>query len=139
MTHCMVRWVEGLQFVASDDLGHSFVLDAAKESGGFEQGFRPGQLLLAALAGCTGMDVISILKKKQQKVERLEIHVNGEPSEEMPHRWTKMEVEYRLKGSGIQKEAVERAIQLSEDKYCMVRATLFPQVQISSRYSIEDA
>ncbi len=139
MTHTMVKWVEGLQFIASDDMGHAFVLDSDKDHGGFDSGFRPGQLMLVALGACTGMDVISILQKKKQEVTAFEVHVTGEGASDFPKRWLQMEVEYRLKGRGLQEEAVARAIQLSEEKYCMVRATLLPQVQITSRFALEDA
>ncbi|MCX5975227.1 MAG: OsmC family protein [Coprothermobacterota bacterium] len=137
MAHCSVKWVQGMQFVASDDLGHAMVLDTSAEVGGLGQGFRPGQLLLVALGGCTGMDVISILEKKKQKITSLEVHVKGENATEFPKRYTKMTVEYRLRGIGISEEAVQHAIQLSEDKYCLVRATLLPGVQIESSYTIE--
>jgi putative redox protein len=137
MAHCSVKWVAGMQFVASDDLGHAMVLDTSAEVGGFNQGFRPGQLLLVALGGCTAMDVISILEKKKQRITSLEVHVSGENAAEFPKRYTKMTVEYRLKGIGIEEEAVRHAIALSEDKYCLVRATLLPGVQIESSYAIE--
>ena len=139
MSHAMVKWVEGLQFIASDDMGHAFVIDSSKDHGGFDLGFRPGQLLLVALGACTGMDVISILQKKKQEVTGFEVHVEGEGASDFPKRWLRMEVEYRLKGRGLQKDAVARAIQLSEEKYCMVRATLLPQVQITSRFTLQDA
>jgi putative redox protein len=138
MAHCSVKWLQGMQFVASDDLGHAMVLDASAEVGGRNQGFRPGQLLLIALGGCTAMDLISILEKKKQKITSLEVHVSGENAAEFPKRYTKMIVEYRLKGIGIPDDAVRRAVELSEEKYCLVRATLLPGVQIESSYTIEN-
>lgn len=135
--HAMVKWVEGLQFVGRDDRGHGFVIDTTPDVGGLNQGVTPGKLLLLALAGCTGMDVISILKKKQQKVTSFEVAVWGEQAPDYPRKFVKIHVEYRVKGEGIDPEAVERAIQLSEEKYCLVRATLIPQVEISHSYVIE--
>lgn len=133
-----VKWVDGLQFLAADDLGHALVLDTSFEAGGFNQGFRPGKLLMVALAGCTAMDVISILQKKQQKVSSFVVEVSGEQASDYPKRYLRMHVRYHIKGENILREAVERAIQLSEEKYCMVRATLSPQVQISSEYFLEN-
>ncbi|MGB9833426.1 MAG: OsmC family protein [bacterium] len=135
--HAMVKWVEGLQFVGRDDRGHAFVVDTAPDVGGLNQGVTPGKLLLLALAGCTGMDVISILRKKQQKVSSFEVAVWGEQAPDYPRKFVKIKVEYRVKGKDIDPEAVERAIQLSEEKYCLVRATLMPQVEITSSYTIE--
>ncbi len=133
-----VKWVDGLQFVAADSLDHAIVLDASSEAGGFNQGFRPGQLLMVGLAGCTAMDVISILRKKQQKVSSFEVEVSGEQAPGYPRRYLSMHVRYHIKGEKIQREAVEKAIQLSQEKYCLVRATLSSQVQISSEYFLED-
>lgn len=136
--HATVKWVEGLQFVARDDRGHAFVVDTTTDVGGLNQGVTPGKLLLLALAGCTGMDVISILRKKQQRVSDFEVAVWGDQAPDYPRKFTKIKVEYRIKGKGIETEAVERAIQLSEEKYCLVRATLMPQVEITSSYIIEN-
>jgi len=136
--HALVKWVEGLQFVARDDRGHAFVVDTTTDVGGLNQGVTPGKLLLLALAGCTGMDVISILKKKQQKVSSFEVAVWGDQAPDYPRKFVKIKVEYRIKGKNIEAEAVERAIQLSEEKYCLVRATLMPQVEITSSYIVED-
>jgi putative redox protein len=135
--HAMVKWVEGLQFVGRDDRGHAFVVDTTPDVGGLNQGVTPGKLLLLALAGCTGMDVISVLRKKQQKVSSFEVAVWGDQASDYPRKFVKIKVEYRVKGKGIDPEAVERAIQLSEEKYCLVRATLIPQVEITSSYTIE--
>ncbi len=135
--HAMVKWVEGLQFVARDDRGHAFVVDTTTDVGGLNQGITPGRLLLIALAGCTGMDVISILKKKQQKVSSFEVAVWGDQAPDYPRKFVKIKVEYRIKAKDIETEAVERAIRLSEEKYCLIRATLIPQVQITSSYTIE--
>lgn len=132
----MVKWVEGLQFVARDDRGHAFVVDTTPEVGGLNQGFTPGRLLLTALAGCTAMDIISILQKKKQEVTSFEVEVWGEQAPEHPKRYVKMRVNYKVQGRDIDPQAVARAIELSEEKYCVVRATLTPQVEISSSYQV---
>ena len=93
-------------------------------AGGENDGFRPTELLLVGLAGCTAMDVISILAKKKQNVSSFEVKAHGERATQDPKRFTSFLVEYVIKGDGIDPAAVERAVQLSEDRYCSVMATL---------------
>jgi putative redox protein len=132
-----VKWVDGMQFVATDTLGHSIVMDASKQGGGEGSGFSPLQLLLAALGGCTGMDIVDILRKQRQLVEGFEIVVSGERTNEFPRVYNKIHVEYKVKGKGIREKAVKRAIQLSEDKYCSVGAMLRAKAEVKSAYSIQ--
>ena len=100
------------------------------------QGATPMELLAVALAGCTGMDVISILQKMRQPLEGLRVEVHGEKADEHPKRFVSLEVVYYLKGV-LDERKVQRAIELSETKYCSVEATLRPAVSISSRYVLE--
>ncbi len=100
------------------------------------QGATPMELLAVSLAGCTAMDVVTILQKMREPVEGLSVEVSGEKADEHPKRYTTLEIVYRLKGE-LDRRKVERAIQLSEDKYCSVEATLRPGVRISSRFVIE--
>src|SRR5579864_4609937 len=108
----------GMRFIASADSGHSVILDAAEHAGGQNAGFRPMEMLLVGLAGCTGMDVISILRKKRQQVTGYEVHVEGVRAEENPMVFVDITVEHVVTGHHIQPEAVERAIELSEGRYC---------------------
>jgi putative redox protein len=132
-----VKWVDGLRFVASDDKGHSIVMDVAKEHGGEGSAFGPMQLLLAAFGGCSGLDVVEILRKQRQKLEDLEIVVSGERVSEPPKVYSKVHVEYRLKGKDLQEKAVQRATQLSQDKYCSVGATLRGTAKVTYNYIIQ--
>lgn len=132
-----VKWIDGLQFVANDDKGHSIVMDVSKEHGGEDSGFGPMQLLLAAFGGCTGIDVVEILLKQRQKLEDLEIGVSGERVSESPRVYDKIYVEYRLRGRELKDKAVQRAIQLSQDKYCSVGATLKAKAKVSYDYDIQ--
>jgi putative redox protein len=100
------------------------------------QGATPMELLAAALAGCTGMDVVSILQKMRQPLEGLRVEVHGEKAEEHPKRFISLEVVYYLTGA-VDEKKVQRAIELSETRYCSVAATLRPAVSVSSRYVIE--
>jgi putative redox protein len=96
----------------------------------------PMELLLLALGGCTGVDVISILKKKRQQVTDYRIEVSGERREEFPKRFTKLLVKHIVRGHNVTEQAVARAIELSETKYCSVAATLRPGVEIVTSYEI---
>jgi putative redox protein len=100
------------------------------------QGATPMELLAAALAGCTSMDVVSILQKMRQPLEGLRVEVHGEQADEHPKRFISLEVVYNLSGA-LDERKVQRAIELSETRYCSVAATLRPAVSISSRYVIE--
>jgi putative redox protein len=132
-----VKWIDGLRFVGTDSLGHSIVMDASKQSGGEGSGFSPMQLLLIALGGCTGMDIINILRKQRQEVNDLEILVSGERAKEPPQVYNSITIEYKIKGKDIEEKAVQRAIQLSEDKYCSVGAMLRAKAKVTSNYSIQ--
>ncbi len=111
-------------------------MDADDASGGHNAGFRPMELLLVGFGGCTGMDVISILRKKRQDVSGLEMNVKGEKTEDYPKIYSKVHIEYVVSGKNIQQDAVERAITLSLTKYCSVGATLAKAGTITHSYRI---
>jgi putative redox protein len=136
MTQAMVTLVNGMQFVVETPSGHSFTIDSAPDVGGRDTGPRPMELLAAGLAGCTAMDVVSILRKMQQKVTGLKVHVNGEQAPEHPKRLTGIHIEYTVTGYGLTEASVARAIQLSETKYCPAMASLRPGAPITSSYKI---
>lgn len=124
-----VTWKSGMAFEVALD-GHRFTLDAAPGDGGQDLGPRPKGLVLSALAGCTGMDVISILTKMRQKVTGLRVSADGDTTEEHPRRFTTIRVRYEIEGEGLDLDKVRRAVQLSEERYCGVSATLRPSVEI---------
>lgn len=131
------RWTGKRAFVAGDSTGHDLVMDSSIAAGGEGSGWRPVELLLAGLAGCTAMDVISILEKKREDVRSLEIEVRGEPRmEEWPHYYQTIEVVYRVSGVGVNPESVARAIELSEDKYCSVKGSLGPQCVVTTSFEV---
>ncbi len=132
-----VKWIDGMRFVATDSTGHSIVMDASKRVGGEGSGFSPLQLLLAALGGCTGIDIVDIMRKQRQQMDDLEIVVSGERVEEPPRVYGNIHVEYRVKGKDIKEKAVQRAIRLSEDKYCSVGAMLKAKAKVTSSYIIQ--
>ena len=128
-----VSWKnEGLLFEAAT--GHGTVpLASGLDAPG--QGATPMEVLAVALGGCTAMDVVSILVKMRQPVEAFRVEVSGERAEEHPKRFTSLEVVYYLTGD-LDEKKVKRAIELSEERYCSVEATLRPALPITSRYVI---
>jgi putative redox protein len=124
---------EGLLFKASTAHGSVDLASGLDEPG---NGVTPMELLATALGGCTAMDVVSILVKMRQPLESFSVEVSGERAEEHPKRFTSLEVVYRLKGD-LDERKVERAISLSEERYCSVEATLRPALPITSRFVIE--
>lgn len=125
----------GMHFQGTID-GFKIDLDAAPEVGGAERGPQPLRLLLLAMAGCTAMDVISILRKKRQQVTRFNVEISGARADEHPRVYTDIEIVYRVAGREIDSQAVARAIELSETRYCPAIAMLRPSVTIRSRYEI---
>jgi putative redox protein len=114
-----IQWLGNMLFNA-DTLGGSFKIDAAEESGGQGLGVRPKALMLTSLAGCSGMDIVSLLKKMRAEVANIEINVTGELTEEPPKIYNKVHVEYFFYGSDFQKDKIEKAVALSAEKYCGV-------------------
>ncbi|MGC9151119.1 MAG: OsmC family protein [Microbacter sp.] len=112
-------WKGNMQFDALVS-GHHVIMDAAPEVGGEDTGARPKELMLASLAGCTGMDVISILKKMRIDVESFDIQIEAEMTEEHPKHYTAMHIIYKLKGKNIDPEKAKKAVDLSQDRYCGV-------------------
>jgi putative redox protein len=134
-----VRQLQGITFVGTADTNHWVVMDGPEEFGGRNAAPKPKELVLLGLAGCTGSDVASILKKKRVPLERLEINVTAEMAETHPQVYTSIHLEYVLYGDGIRTEDVERAIELSETKYCPVSAMLRPAVTITHSYTVVPA
>jgi len=131
-----IIWNGAMQFTGSADSGFSIPLDASPDHGGQNGGFQPLELLLVGLAGCTGMDVISILQKKKANVTAFEVRVTAERAEEHPRVFTRLLVEYVVTGKDIKLEDVERSVQLSETKYCPAEAMLRKAAIIDSKITI---
>ncbi len=136
MIKARVKFVGGLQFVGVGDSGHAVVMDGNPKYGGSDTGPRPMELLLMGLGGCTGMDVASVLRKKKQPFEDIEVNLKGEMAERDPMRYTDVEIEYVVKGKGVDEKAVERAIKLSMEKYCPVKATFEGSTNIGWSYKV---
>ncbi len=132
------QWQGGMKFTSRDGHDHELVTDAPVGKDDPFEGFMPAYLLLASLAGCTGIDVIDILKKQRQKVTGLEIRVTGTQQPHEPWAYEEIHVEYVVRGYALREGAVKRAIELSENKYCSVGATIGARAQITSSFLIDE-
>ncbi len=124
-----VRWTEAYQFVARAGNGPSVVMDSSEG----KSGPAPMEMLLMGVAGCTAMDVLSIMQKKRAILSGLEVNITGEAAEEHPKRYTKIHLEYVLYGRDISSKATEKAIELSRSKYCSAMASLNASLEYSYR------
>ena len=132
-----VTLADGLHFIGDID-GFRIDLDAEESVGGQGAGAQPLRLVLLGMAGCTAMDVISILRKKHQQVSGLEVEVQGSRVDEHPRVYDKIEVVYRVHGKEVDPKAVERAIELSETRYCLAMAMIGEVTELTNRYEIEE-
>jgi putative redox protein len=131
-----VIWQENMAFTGSADSGFNVQLDSKKEVGGEGRGFVPMELMAISLAGCTAMDVMSILRKKRQDVTGFEVHVDAPRAAEHPKVFTNATVDYLISGHSVDEKAVVRAIQLSAENYCPAQAMLGKVVPIDLHYQI---
>jgi putative redox protein len=129
-------WLKKRQFVGTDSTKHSVVMSSQNEENGV--GMSPSQLLLVSLGGCTSYDVVNILEKKRQSLTGLEVRVTGEQEPDPPWTYRKIHLEYVVRGKGLSEKAVRDAIELSEEKYCSVAATLRGSAEITYDYTIVD-
>ncbi len=127
-----------MAFRAITETGHEVVMDAAPQVGGTDTGPRPMELLLVGLGGCTGMDVISMLRKMRQDVTAYEVHVSGERATEHPKIFTSIHVEHIVRGHNLSSESVKRAVELSATRYCSAAAMLRRAAHIDERYRVID-
>ena len=133
-----VTWKQRLSFDGTATSGFSLPLGSRPEVGGDNDGFRPMELLLIGLAGCTAMDVISILMKKKIEVLSFDVSVHADRREEHPQVFTRASIEYHLRGRSIDRASVEHAVELSETKYCSAQAMLGKTFPIDQKITIEE-
>ena len=131
------KWLNDLAFEAEVD-GHKIYMDSSLEHGGKNTGPRPKPLMMVALAGCTGMDVAAILKKMKVELEDFSVEVEGDVSEDHPKRFLGMKVIYHVKGKGIRRASVEKAVNLSSNRYCGVSANYSKAFPITHEIIIEE-
>jgi putative redox protein len=127
-----VKWISGKQFIGIDSTQHSVVLSTPDEG----VGIKPSDLLLIAVASCTAVDVVEILTKKRMPLHHLEIRCTGEQDQDPPWTFRKIHLHYTVGGKDLTAKAVEQAIQLSEEKYCSVAATVRATAEITTEFEI---
>src|SRR5277367_4125418 len=132
MQTASVKWIGEEKFVATSPSGHAMAMDSDRDS---NKAPGPMELVLMALGACTATDIVIVLEKKRQKLESLEVICSGERAAEPPSVWTKLEILFRLRGT-LDDKAVQHAIQLSEEKYCSVSATLKKTATLTWKYEI---
>lgn len=136
MVEAKLKWVGGMKFEGTSAFGHKLVTDVAKKSGGEEAGYKPTELLLFGLIGCTGVDVVRILQKQRQELSSLELEAVGEHGEDYPRPMHTIRVKYTAHGKNLDPKKLAKAIELSETKYCMVGQTIEQESKIISEFEI---
>lgn len=133
-----IKWVEDVMFVGESGSGHSLVIDGPPEHGGRNLGMRPMELLLQGLGGCTAFDVMMILKRARQPVTDCVLEIAAERAETEPKVFTKIHVHFIVSGAGVSEKHVQRAIQLSAEKYCSASIMLGQVAEITHDYELRD-
>ena len=137
MMEAKVKYIANMQFVGKASSGHTILMDTSPEKGGTDTAPTPMELLLMSLGGCTGMDVVSILRKMKIEFDSLEIELKGERASEHPKVYKKIELVYKVKGKNVPEDKVKRAVELSQEKYCSISAMFKPEVEMSYAIEIE--
>lgn len=134
-----ITWINGRAFLGESGSGHAVVMDGAPEAGGRNIGVRPMEMLLLGLGGCTAFDVVMILEKSREKVTGCEISLEAERAGEDPKVFTAVKMVYTLTGKGLKPAVVERAVKLSEEKYCSASAMFRHTAEITTEWKIVEA
>jgi putative redox protein len=134
-----VKWVEARTFLGESGSGHTIVMDGAPEGGGRDLGVRPMETLLLGMGGCTAYDVVHILERARQKVTSCVLEMEADRAADDPKVFTKIRLIYRVKGRSLARDKVERAVQLSAEKYCSASIMLGKTAEISHEVVIENA
>ena len=129
-----VKWISGKQFIGIDSTQHSVLLSTPDEG----VGMKPSDLLLIAIASCTAVDVVEILSKKRMSLDHLEISCTAEQDPNPPWAFRKIHLRFIVGGENLTEKAVAQAIQLSEEKYCSVAATIRPTAEITTAFEIQE-
>lgn len=132
------KWLEGRTFVGESGSGHAVVMDGAPESGGRNLGIRPMEMLLVGLAGCTAFDVVHILEKGREAVTSCDVEATAQREAADPKIFTAIHLTYKLKGRKLKGAAVERAINLSAEKYCSASIMLAKTAKITHSWTVEE-
>lgn len=133
-----VKWVENGTFMGESGSGHGVVMDGPPELGGRNLGVRPMEMVLLGVGGCTGFDVVHILKKGRHPVTDCAVELEAERAESDPKVFTRIHLRYLVTGRGLKAEAVERAVKLSAEKYCSASIMLGKVVEITHEVEVRE-
>lgn len=133
-----VKWLDNMSFVGESGSGHSIVMDASPEVGGRDLGVRPMEMLLLGLGGCASIDVMMILQKSKQAVMDCTVEISAERAEKEPKIFTRIHLHFVVEGRNLAENRVERAIQLSAEKYCSASIMLGKSADISHDYEVRE-
>lgn len=136
MLKAKLKWRKGIVFEGENLFGNKIIVDGLKSEGGEEAGIKPTELLLYGIAGCTGIDVVSILKKMRQEFSSLEIEITAHQEKEPPRPFHTIEIKYIVRGDGIDPGKLAEAIRLSQEKYCAVSLTVANETQVNTSFEI---
>jgi putative redox protein len=134
-----IKWIENVAFLGESGSGHSVVMDGAVDAGGRNLGFRPMEMLLLGLGGCSAFDVVMILKRGRERVTDCVVEIDAERAETEPKVFTKITMHYIVTGHDLDPRKVERAVHLSADKYCSATAIMSKTAQITHTIDIVPA
>ena len=133
---CRVKWLDHMTFVGESGSGHAVVMDGAPEHGGRDMGFRPMEMLLLGVGGCTAFDVMSILKKSRQAVTDCEVRVDSDRAVEVPKVFTRIHVHFIVSGKNLDPVKVGKAVKLSAEKYCSASLMLGKTAEMSHDFEM---
>jgi putative redox protein len=136
MIQAKATWTGGLRFEGTSAFGQKIATDGSKEAGGTEDGYKPTELILYGLAGCAGIDVVRILQNQKQKLTSLDIELTAYNNDEYPKPFHTIEIKYIARGENLDENKLAKAIELSENKYCIVSQTLQANTKVKSSYEI---
>jgi len=131
-----VKWLDNMSFVGETGSGHSVVMDGAPDSGGRNLAARPMEMVLVGMGGCTAFDVVMILKKARQPIDDCIVEISAERAEDIPKVFTKIHVHYVIKGKGLSEKQVEKAVNLTAEKYCSVSIMLAATADVTHDFEI---
>ena len=131
-----VKWLDNMSFVGESGSGHSVVMDGDPDSGGRNLAARPMEMVLIGMGGCTAFDVVMILKRGRQDIRDCIVELSAERAEEVPKVFTKIHVHYVVKGRGLSEKQVEKAVNLTAEKYCSVSIMLAKTAEITHDFEI---
>ena len=134
-----LKWAGGAAFIGTSTSGHKVVIDGPPEGGGRDLGPRPMEMILLGLGACSSYDIVSILKKARQEISGVEIEVDGKRAESIPSVFTDIHIHFRITGKNVNEQQVEKAIQLSSEKYCSASIMLGKTARITHSFDIGEA